>query len=152
MQVDWKYLLGIAGPSAVWIGSVYTWYRSQVAERRQREYSRKEGLYRELLRTLVVFYKDGQPTGPGQFLEQYRLAWLYAPDNVIRILNRLMGILKVDSPEQHMPPEKQAELQRNRDAQGGPVLSELVSAIRNDLLESAAEHTQLSAADFGHYI
>lgn len=152
MRVDWKYVLSIFGASAVWIWSVYTWHRSQAAERRQREYNRKEGLYRELLRTLNVFYNGGPQTGPGPFLEQYRLAWLYAPDNVIRILNRLAETLKVNSSEQRMSPDQLLKIRQSRDVEGGQILSELVAAIRKDLLESAGKRTKLAAVDFGHYI
>jgi hypothetical protein len=152
MRVDWKYVLSIFGASAVWICSVYTWYRSQAAERKQREYNRKEGLYRELLRTLIVFYKGGPETGAGPFLEQYRLAWLYAPDNVIRILSRLAEVLKVNSSERYMSPDQLLQIAQSRDVGGGQILSELVAAIRKDLLESAGKRTKLAAVDFGHYI
>ena len=130
---------------------VSTWYRSQLAQRSQNEYNRKEGLYRELLRTLTVFYKGGPRVGTAQFLEQYRLAWLYAPDDAIRILNTLAETLKVDPSEQHMAPEQLAQVQQARDVKGAQALSALVAAIRRDLLDTARKRTDLGATEFGHY-
>jgi hypothetical protein len=89
--VDWKYIVGILGALATWIWSVFTWFRSQAAQRAQSEFNRKEGLYRELLRTVTVFYKGGPTTGVAPFLDQYRLAWLYAPDDVVKILTSLVA-------------------------------------------------------------
>lgn len=149
--MDWKHSVGILGASAAWIWSVYTWYRSQAAQRTQSEYNRKEALYRELLRTLNVFYKGGPRTGAGPFLEQYRLAWLYAPDNVIRILNTLANTLKVDPSEQRMSSDQLRHIQQARDVNGAQALSELVAAIRKDLMDTAGKQTKLAAADFGHY-
>jgi len=151
MPENWKYFISLVGGSLVWVWSVYAWSRSQAAERRQREYNRKEGLYRELLRTLNVFYKGGPQSGPGSFLEQYRLAWLYAPDNVIGILNRLAEILTIDSSEQCLSPDQQHQFRQRRDVDGAKVLSELVVAIRQDLLKSAGIRSKLAANDFGHY-
>jgi hypothetical protein len=84
-------------------------------------------------------------------LEQYRLAWLYAPDNVIRILNTLANTLKVDPSEFRMSPDQLRQIQQARDANGAQALSELVAAIRKDLLDTAGKRTELAAADFGHY-
>lgn len=94
--VDWKYLVGVLGALAAWIWSVYTWHKAQEAQRDQNEYSRKEGLYRELMRTLSAFYKGGPATGTAPFLEQYRLSWLYAPDDVIQVLKDFVESQKVD--------------------------------------------------------
>ena len=149
--MDWNYVVGIFGALATWAWSVYTWYRSQSAQRNQNEYTRKEGLYRELLRTLNVFYRGGPQTGTEPFLEQYRLAWLYAPDNVIKILNVLADILKVDSSESVMSPDQLHQAQRARDVNGAQALSELVIAIRKDLLSTGGKGTKLGSADFCHY-
>jgi hypothetical protein len=149
--VDWKYLVGILGASAAWIWSVFTWYKSQAAQRTQVEYNRKEGLYRELLRTLTVFYKGGPATGVAPFLEQYRLSWLYAPDDVVKILNSLAESLKIDPAEGQMTQEQQQRLRDDRDKRGGQNLALLVAAIRSDLFGTAEKKTELSATEFGHY-
>lgn len=85
-------------------------------------------------------------------MEQYRLAWLYAPDNVIRILSRLAEALKVNSSEQCMSADQLLQIRQSREVEGRQILSELVAAIRQDLLESAGKQTKLAAVDFGHYI
>jgi len=150
--VDWKYLVGILGASAAWLWSVFTWRKAQAAQRNQSEYNRKEGLYRELLRTLAVFYKDGPKTGVAPFLEQYRLSWLYAPDNVLRILNSLVESLKVDADaEGLMTQDQQERLRDDRNKSGAQSISVLVAAIRRDLFETAEKKTELSATEFGHY-
>lgn len=143
--------MGILGAVVAWVWSVYTWQKSQAAQRLQMDYNRKENLYRELLRTLDCFYKGGPQSHTGPFLEQYRLAWLYAPDNVIKILNSVASSLKVDPSEQHLPPEQLRQVQVTRDVNGARALSELVAAIRMDLLGTAGRPTKLQAGDFGHY-
>ena len=150
-RMDWKYFLGIVGAAAAWIWSVYTWHRSQAAQRAQNEYTRKEGLYRELLRTMTVLYKGGPQTGVGPFTEQYRLSWLYAPDDVVRILNSLTESLTIDPAEAHMPPEQRQVNAQNRDKSGAKHLALLVAAIRRDLFETAGRKTELTDVDVRHY-
>jgi len=131
--------------------SVFTWYRSQTAQRNQSEYNRKEGLYRDLLRTVTVFYKGGPSTGVAPFLEQYRLSWLYAPDDVVSILNSLAESSKIDPAEARMT-EEQRQLRRDgRDKAGTQSIALLVAAIRRDLFETAGKKTELTANEFGHY-
>ena len=138
--MDWKFLLGLIGPIGAFLWSVYTWRTNQDAQRAQNEYQRKEQLYRELLRSVTVFYKGTSPpqdTGP--FLEQYRLSWLYAPDDVVRALETFLRTQKQETPA------------TQRDEMGQKALSELVAAIRNDLFGTVRIRTKLSASDFGHY-
>ena len=125
--------------------------RVQTAQRNQSEYNRKEGLYRDLLRTLTVFYKGGPSTGVAPFLEQYRLSWLYAPDDVVSILNSLAESSKIDPAEGRMT-EEQRQLRRDgRDKAGTQSIALLVAAIRRDLFETAGKKTELTANEFGHY-
>jgi len=149
--VDWKYLVGILGASAAWMWSVFTWYRSQVAQRTQSEYNRKEVLYRELIRTLTAFYKGGPQTGVAPFLEQYRLSWLYAPDDVVSILNSLAQSLSIDPAELHMTEEQKQQVRDERDKRGAQSIALLVAAIRKDLFKTAGKNTGLTATEFGHY-
>lgn len=131
--------------------SMFTWYRSQVAQRTQTEYNRKEGLYRELLRTLAVFYKNGPQTGASPFLEQYRLSWLYAPDDVVGVLNSLAESLKIDPAESQMTEEQRQRAREDRDKRGAQSIALLVAAIRRDLFRTADKKTELTATQFGHY-
>jgi len=130
---------------------VFTWYKSQTAQRDQSEYNRKESLYRELLRTLTVFYRDGPKTGVAPFLEQYRLSWLYAPDDVVRILNSLVESLKTDPAEGQMTEEQAQRVRYDRDKRGAQGIALLVVAIRRDLFKTVKKKTEMAATDFGHY-
>jgi hypothetical protein len=149
--MDWKYVFGVLGASAAWVWSVFTWHRSQAAQRTQSEYNREEGLYRELLRTLTVFYKGGPQLGTYPFLEQYRLSWLYAPDGVVTILNSLNESLKIDPAEEQMTEEQKRHVRDDRDKRGQQSIALLVAAIRRDLFETAGRKTKLTATEFGHY-
>ena len=138
--MDWKFFIGVIGAVGAWLWSVYTWRKNQDVQRAQNEYQRKEQLYRELLKCMVVFYKrDGQSAGAGSFLEQYRLAWLYAPDEVIRAIEAFLITQKPD-----IPADQKSEL-------GQRALAELVSSVRKDLFATAKLPTMLSSMDFGHY-
>ena len=132
--MDWKFLLSIAGGLAAWVWSVYTWRKSQVAQRAQNEFSRKETLYRDLLRSINVSYKGGPGTGIAIVLEQYRLSWLYAPDAVIKSFNAFCESQKIDeSAEKQMSLQQQQEIKDRRSVSGAGTLAELVCAIRRDL-------------------
>ena len=143
--------MGIGGGAAAWIWSVYTWHRSQAAQRAQNEYARKEVLYRELLRTMTVLYKGGPQTGVAPFTEQYRLSWLYAPDYVVRILNDLTDSLTIQPAEASMPPEQKRQQAEIRDKSGGKHLAQLVAAIRRDLFQTVGKQTELTNSDVRHY-
>ena len=98
-----------------------------------------------------MFYKGGPSTGVAPFLEQYRLSWLYAPDDVVSILNSLAESSKIDPAEGRMT-EEQRQLRRDgRDKAGTQSIALLVAAIRRDLFETAGKKTELTANEFGHY-
>ncbi len=84
--MDWQFFVGVVGGIGAWCWSVFVWLKSQSQQRAQDEYNRKEKLYRELLTSLSAFYKGGKPADATQFVEQTRLAWLYAPDGVVNNL------------------------------------------------------------------
>lgn len=150
--MDWKYLLGIVGALVAWMWSVYTWHRAQAPQRAQSEYNRKEALYRELLRTMTVFYKGGPGiTGMAAFTEQYRLSWLYAPDEVIRILNTLTESLTIDPAEATMNAEQTKQKKEDRDKSGAKQIALLVAAIRSDLFATSGRETELTDLEVRHY-
>ena len=138
--MEWKYLLGILGAICAWIWSTYTWLKSQQEKRAQEEYQRKEALYRELLRALNVFYRDGPRVGPATFLEHVRLAWLYAPDDVVRKVNAFLDTQKATASAEE------------RDQLGQQTMAVAVVAIRNDLFKTARRTTDLAASEFRHYM
>jgi hypothetical protein len=137
--MDWKFLLGLVGATGAWLWSVYTWHENQKAQRAQNEYQRKEQLYREMLKALAVFYKGPQqpPGAAGPFLEQYRLAWLYAPDEVVHAIDAFFATQKLPADQ--------------KDKLGQKALAELVSSVRGDLFVTAKLPTTLTASDFRHY-
>ena len=98
-----------------------------------------------------MLYKDGPKAEVSSFLEQYRLSWLYAPDEVVRILNALVEGLKIDPAEGQMTEEQKLRLRKDRDSRGARNLALLVAAIRVDLFETADKKTKLTANEFGHY-
>ena len=98
-----------------------------------------------------MFYKDGPNTGTAAFLEQYRLAWLCAPDAVINHLQSLCETLKIDPTESRMNEEQRKAVQEIRDKKGGQAIAKAVAAMRTDLFETGGKSTGLTADDFGHY-
>lgn len=138
--MEWKFAVGIVGAIATWLGSVYMWWQNQRSQRAQNEYQRKEQLYGAMLKSMSVFYKgSGQGGDVRLFLEQYRLAWLYAPDDVIQALRSFLDTLKPEVPPQE------------KDRLGGEALARLVCSIRKDLFSISSLSTKLSAKDFAHY-
>ena len=136
--MDWQFLVGVSGGIGAWCWTAFVWFKSQSQQRAQDEYNRKEKLYRELLTSLSAFYTGGTTAGAAQFLEQTRLAWLYAPDDVIHNLYAFLNTQKPDAPK----PQK--------DAEGKRTMADLVAAIRTDLFDTVKKTTQLSASDFQH--
>jgi hypothetical protein len=138
--MDWKFLLGVIGPLVVWLWSVYTWRKNQDVQRAQNEYQRKDQLYREMLKSISTFYKGASPSvGVAQFLEQYRLAWHYAPDDVIGAVGGFLDTQKADIPA----------VQKN--TLGQQALAELVASVRKDQFTTAKLITTLRASDFKHH-
>ena len=92
-----------------------------------------------MLKSIRIFYKGNASPGAGAFLEQYRLAWLYAPDDVIRAIEAFLI-----TQTQNVQAEQKNQL-------GQEALRQLVSSIRKDLFATAKLPTTLTAADFSHY-
>jgi hypothetical protein len=146
--MDWKFLLGAVGAIGAWLWSVSTWSESQKLQRAQTEYLRKEQLYRELLKSMVGFYdRQAQPTGAtgvSSFLELSRLAWMYAPDDVVRAIEEFLKTQMGSEPSAPASPKVR---------EGELALAKVVLALRSDLLATAKRPvTQLLPGDFGHYV
>jgi len=136
--MNWELLLAVVGLAGAWLGSVVSWLRSQAQRRADEEYVRREGLYLQLLTALSAFYQGGTPDGVAAFTTQTRLAWLYAPDEVIRALYAFLDTQKGDVPSER------------KNSEGRRTMAELVSAIRTDLFHTTGKETQLTAADYKH--
>jgi len=136
--MDWKFFVGLVGSVSAFCWSVFVWAKSQSQQRAQEEFTRKEKLYRELLVSVSAFYKGNTAVSSKAFLEQVRLAWLYAPDDVIAKLYRFTSTQKADLAA------------TTQDLEGARMLAELVAAIRLDLFRTIKKQSRLTAADFQH--
>ena len=122
-----------------WIGSAISWHRSQAQKRRQDEYNRKESLYRALLGALAVFYAGrSSEGGASPFVDQVRLAWLYAPDEVMHKLYAFLNTQKEGIPASE------------KNEAGRRTMAEVVAAMRTDLFQTVKRETTLSADDYQH--
>jgi hypothetical protein len=121
------------------------------------EYLRKEKLYRDLLDALQGFYEnpatsvqissmtilvtDQQKTKRQEFLNQLRLAWLYAPDAVIEQAHIFLDT--VHSGRQPLATDREKEI----------ALGNVVAAIREDLFRPGLmvwRRSKLKGEDFRH--
>lgn len=68
-------------------------------EKETREYERKEKRYKEIIDDLVGFLDTEEPfsvlSKKKKFLDEYRLSWLYASDNVVFQLNDFLIKIEV---------------------------------------------------------
>jgi hypothetical protein len=103
------------------------------------------------MRTLSAFYKGAPATETAPFLEQYRLAWLYAPDDAIQVLKDFVESQKVDPAEKSMSEEDKSKIDAARNKAGQRGIAGLAEAIRRDLFMTAGKSTNLTQTDFGHY-
>jgi Pyruvate/2-oxoacid:ferredoxin oxidoreductase delta subunit len=124
---------------------VLGWYlneRSKRAHERNtlawEQYKRKEVHYKELLRTSTGFYVATHNTElKNEFLEQLKLCWLYAPDEVITTAYDFLetvhtGAQKTETEKEH-------------------AFGAFVAAIRKDLLSPAiVKERKLGGDNFKH--
>jgi len=119
------------------------WHRTQKQQRAQEDYKRKEQLYRELLKQLENFYKTSgasqKQSGIASFLQEVRLAWLYAPDNVIQALYEFLDTQREGVPD------------KEKNEKGSESMAKLVVAIRGDLFRTVNMNTKLTKTEFRHY-
>lgn len=126
----WKIVV----PALIAIG---VWGLSERSKLKWEQYKRKEENYRELIKSTRGFYVGSTDASlKTQFLDQLKLSWLYAPDEVIREAYRFLGTIKTAS---------------TITASKEDALSALVVAIRNDMLgRRTVRKSQLSRTDFQH--
>ena len=124
---------------------VVGWYfneHSKRANERARlawdQYERRRKRYEKLLRTSRGFYVSTQDTRlKDAFLEQLKLCWLDAPDEVIKSAYAFLDTVHTEA--------SSSEAVRER------AFGEFVAAIRRDLLSpKATTETKLGAGDFKH--
>jgi len=140
---DWQWFVSAIGGILAWLWSVFVWHRTQKQQRAQEDYKRKEQLYRELLKQLENFYKTSgasqKQSGIASFLQEVRLAWLYAPDNVIQALYEFLDTQREGVPD------------KEKNEKGSESMAKLVVAIRGDLFRTVNMNTKLTKTEFRHY-
>ena len=107
------------------------WLLGEYGKRRASLSQRKEKRYEGLLHALTGFYVDAADRRKREsFLDEWRMAWLYCPDRVVRAGNRFLATVQ----------EGSATNEESRRV----ALSDFVSAIRTDLHRMS----RLSGSDF----
>jgi hypothetical protein len=76
---------------------------------------------------------------------------LYAPDEVVKILNSLTDSLTIDPGESQMTAGQVQRNAESRDKGGAHHIALLVAAIRKDLFEAAGKKTELRSTEVRHY-
>jgi hypothetical protein len=102
--------LKIALPAA---GAITAWFLNERSKIRSEQLQRKEERYKELLRCLKGFYVGRQDSDlKSQFVEQVKLCWLYAPDDVVK-KQMLFSRLFTRSDSRQRPMKKRSGLSRS---------------------------------------
>lgn len=105
------------------VGAIAVWCLNELAKRRWERYKRKEERYVSLLNSLRGFYVSPQDAKQKErFLEEFRLAWLYCPDKVIKAGNAFLATLAIGA--------------KCSDQEKESALAGFVLALRNDLNSS----------------
>lgn len=124
----------VLGPFA---GGVVMWVLNQQAKWRWEKHIRKEERYLGFLDSLTGFYVGSENGDKKEkFIRQWRLAWLYCPDEVIRLGNRFLDTVK----------KKEVE---STDEQKETALAKLVLELRRDMIGKVK--TCLKVADFENW-
>lgn len=121
------------------VPALLTWLLNKHAQRQIDERRRREERYVELLSAIEGYYREEFHAARSiekrrHFIEQYRLCFLYCPDEVIRKANVLFDTLST------VPSREFSDEDRERAA------GDLVMTIRRDLLGS--RKTRLGLSEF----
>ena len=139
----WKFTLPL-------LGAVVAWFANEWRKRIADQYQRKEANYKELLLSLRSFYVDGKNAEElkREFLDQLNIAWLYCPDDVIKIGYAFLDTVPKNSVHtQNETANAEKEQEKTKLALGA-----FVAAIRCDLLSrKLVRETKLSSTDFRHF-
>lgn len=139
------------------LGAAVAWFVSQWQQRSRDEFLRREALYGELLRAMQGFYEAptqqlqnstamiapiSQATQlKNEFINQYRLAWLFAPDPVILAVNTFFDAM-------HAQRETPASGREKEEA-----LGKVVTEVRRNLFRPKFwlwNRTNLNSDSFRH--
>lgn len=119
-------------------GAILAWFLNERSKVRLEQLQRKEERYKELLRCLKGFYAGRQDNDlKSQFIDQVKLCWLYAPDDVVRKANAFFAAIHTE----RQPQSTDAEKER--------ALAEFILAIRKDMLgRRLVSKTSLTNSDW----
>lgn len=92
---DPQTLIGIgsvAGSVLTPLALVVVWWLNELFKRREKNRKRQEQRYTALLESVSGYYTDDFSENKRQeFTKQWRIAWLYCPDRVIRKVNGFLN-------------------------------------------------------------
>ena len=116
------------------LGGVVMWLLNQRSKWKWEKHIRKEERYVGFLDSLTGFYV-GSESGEKktEFIRQWRLAWLYCPDEVIRLGNDFLDTVKVKK-------------EKSTDEEKETALANLVLELRRDMVGKVK--TCLNIADY----
>jgi hypothetical protein len=129
------FVVGIALPLVTAAAAFFRWVRERGEQRRAEDRRRREANYRDLLLAAKGFGVGGDAVMRQQFIDQYNLAWLYAPDAVVLGLNEFFEAVEKGRSARGASPDE--------------ALAAVVVAARRDLIVGdAVEATELDAAEY----
>lgn len=121
----------VLGP---FVGGLIMWLLNQHSKWKWEKRIRKEERYLGFLDSLTGFYVESESSEKKtEFIRHWRLAWLYCPDDVIRLGSRFLDTVK-----------EKKEKSTNEDKE--TALANLVLELRRDFLGKA--NTCLTVADY----
>ena len=128
---DFLKLWAVLGPLLV---GVVMWLLNQRTKWKWEQHVRKEYRYRGLLGSLTGFYVGSESADKtDEFIREWRLAWLYCPDNVIYLGNNFLNTMTVKEGE-------------STDEEKKTALRNLMLELRRDMI--GKKRTCLKAEDY----
>ena len=112
-------LISVAVPLVV---AIVAWCLNECSKRKWENHKRKEDRYEAFLKSIYGFYATSENTEKKEnFLQEFRLSWLYCPDAVIRTGNAFLDTVATGAKSSDEKKEKaltKFELALRRDLHG----------------------------------
>ena len=117
-------LIGVLPSIATLIISELIKFKSSVElkilEQKQVMLAKREALYKSLLESIEGFFVPENEVKKAKFFSEYRIAWLYANDEVMRAINDFFNSVNREHPTPHQ--------------KSGEFYQMIISAMRNDIV------------------
>lgn len=117
-------LIGILPSIATVLVSELIKFKSSIqikdVERKQEMLTKRENTYKSILESIEGFFMPENEDKKAKFFTEYRIAWLYANDDVMRAINDFLNSINKEHPTPH---EKSGEFYQA-----------IISAMRNDIV------------------